>query len=121
MIINNEQTIKEIQAAFNAMFPGLKIEFYSEEHKSQEGSPAASQYGPNETIGNIRKTKGTSDIAIDPEMSVESLERAFHDNLGLNIQIFRRSNQLWLQTSKTDSWSLKEQNRKGLASVQDQG
>ena len=118
MIINDNQTIREIQEAFSQMFPGLKIEFYSAEHGKKEGSHANTQYHSDETIGNIRQVDNTADINIDPEMSVGSLEQAFHDLLGLNAQIFRRSNQLWLQTSATDSWSLKEQNRKGLASVQ---
>ncbi len=47
------------------------------------------------------------------DMSVSELEQLFLTKYGLNAQVFRRSGNLWLQTSATDHWTLAEQNRKG--------
>ena len=118
MKISDTNTIHEIQQAFSESYPGLKIEFYDKRHEKAEGSPADSQYDPSMTIGEIRDVHGTQEVLVDPEMTVAQLEANFRDRLGLNVQIFRRSNTLWLQTSTTDNWKLKEQNRKGLASIQ---
>ena len=45
------------------------------------------------------------------------VESDFRDLFNLNIQIFRKSKDLWLQTSATDDWSLEKQNSKGLHSM----
>lgn len=119
MVIDNNMTIASIQKSFQDMFGGLKIEFYKSSHEDHEGSKAKDQYEADKTIGDIRTAHGAEVITIDPSVSVGELEQKFHDQLGLNVQVFRRSNTLWLQTSKTDDWSLQEQNRKGLASIQD--
>jgi len=36
------------------------------------------------------------------------------DQFGLHVQIFRKSGDLWLQTSKTDEWTIEHQNARGL-------
>ena len=118
MVVEDNMSIQQIQTSFQKMFPGLKIEFYKSGHKAHEASKAEDQIKENKTIGEIRSVKGTQVVIIDPTMSVAKLENQFKDQLGLNIQIFRRSNNLWLQTSATDDWTLQEQNRKGLASIQ---
>lgn len=118
MVIEDNMSISKIKSSFQEMFPGLKIEFYKSEHKSHEASRAEDQIVGDKTIGEIRSVEGTQVIIINPTMSVAKLEKQFQDQLGLNVQIFRRSNTLWLQTSATDDWTLQEQNRKGLASVQ---
>ncbi|MBK6949217.1 MAG: hypothetical protein IPH16_15200 [Haliscomenobacter sp.] len=49
-------------------------------------------------------------------MTVREFEQAFYDTYGLNVQVFRRSGNIWIQTTATDSWTLAEQNRKGSSS-----
>ena len=46
-------------------------------------------------------------------MSVADLEKAFMNKFGLLTQVFRRSGNIWLETSITDGWSLKQQNDLG--------
>ena len=46
-------------------------------------------------------------------MKVSELEKAFSDIFGLNVQVFRKSNNMWLQTTITDKWSLEKQNQNG--------
>jgi hypothetical protein len=46
-------------------------------------------------------------------MSVADLEKAFMNKFGLLTQVFRRSGNIWLETSITDGWSLRQQNALG--------
>ena len=46
-------------------------------------------------------------------MKVGTFEQIMFDMFGLNVQVFRKSYNEWLQTWSTDMWSLEEQNRRG--------
>jgi hypothetical protein len=46
-------------------------------------------------------------------MTVQELERVFQEELGLFIQVFRRSGKVWLETTATDNWTLFKQNEEG--------
>ena len=118
MYIKEEKTLERIQNEFNELFPFLKIEFYTGKHESGEGSPAMQQLDPALTIGESRRKKTEGDLHIRPDMSVGALESEFADKYGLNAQVFRRSGEIWLQTTATDSWTLEDQNRKGERSTQ---
>ena len=118
MLINDDKTLEGIQAEFSKQFPFLKIEFYSGKHESGEGSPAMQQLDPSLTIGEARRKKVEGDLNVDPDMKVSELETRFADKYGLNAQVFRKSGDIWLQTTATDSWTLADQNRKGERSTQ---
>ena len=38
---------------------------------------------------------------------------ADEDQYGIHVQVFRKSKSLWLETTATDNWSLREQNKTG--------
>jgi hypothetical protein len=116
MIISDEKTIKEVQLDFHKHFPGLKVEFYHSHHQEGEGSPIKEQINQNELLKSARKVHTEGDFVIDEEMSVGQFEQVFYEQFGLNIQVFRKSGSLWLQTTSTDDWSLADQNRKGTSS-----
>jgi hypothetical protein len=40
---------------------------------------------------------------------VQQVEDKFKNELNLNVQIFRKSGDVWLQTTSTDEWTLLEQ------------
>jgi hypothetical protein len=46
-------------------------------------------------------------------MTVTDFENALMDQFGLSAQVFRRSGNLWLETTITDYWTLKQQNEHG--------
>ena len=118
MKISGETKISEIQGVFHKSFPGLKIKFYLKEHAEGEGSSKDMELGEdlllNELVANIKP----GELSFDREQTVSQLEQQLEKNLGLHAQVFRRSNKLWLQTTATDGWTIKEQNRKGLSSIQ---
>lgn len=113
MIIQDNKPLRALQIEFHQFFPFLKIEFYEGRHASGEGSPIREQLDPNLTLGQVRKIHKKGDLKIDPAMTVADFEQQFADQYGLNVQVFRKSGNLWIQTTATDGWTLDTQNRKG--------
>ncbi|GAB5538637.1 MAG: hypothetical protein Salg2KO_07400 [Salibacteraceae bacterium] len=111
--ISDNHTINELQNKFNEHFPFLKIEFYKKEHEVGEGNKDASLIASDKRIGDIRTVHDTGDLSIHGNQKVSTLEGAFHDMYGLNVQVFRKSGDVWLQTTATDEWTLSEQNQTG--------
>lgn len=112
MIIKDNKKINEIQAEFNAKFPNLKIEFYKVQHHTGEGTSEKSKLDNNLTIGEIRTIHTSGDLSINGHQKVSTLENNFLTDYGLNIQVFRKSGSLWLQTTSTDNWTLSDQNER---------
>jgi hypothetical protein len=116
MIITDEKKIRDIQEEFQRKFPNLKLEFYKKGHESGEGSPDKEKISPENTISQVRTVHKEGDLSIDGHQKVSTLESNFADLYGLNVQVFRRSKGIWLQTITTDHWTLTEQDRKGAES-----
>ena len=117
MIISDDKTIKNIQDEFQEKFPFLKLEFYTTPHKVGEGSAEKLHIEGDKTIGKIRKIHNSGNLSINGHLKVSTFEQSFYDKYGLNVQVFRRANRIYLQTSTTDSWTLSEQNKKGEESL----
>lgn len=118
MKIIDNKTIAEIQSEFKDLYPGLKIEFYKSKHESHKGSPIDDQWPSNLKLADIRSKHNKGELILSPEMRVADLEKDFEDKFGLHVQVFRKSRNLWLQTSVTDEWTLEKQNQKGLHSME---
>lgn len=115
MIISDQKKIREIQQEFSEKFENLKLEFYTKSHNSESGSPADQLIDPENTLGEIRTVHKSGDLSINGHLKVSTLEQHFHDDYGLNVQVFRRSGDIWLQTTSTDEWTLAEQDKRGHA------
>lgn len=113
MTIQDKRTLKETQKEFNQKFPFLQIKFYAEKHNPGETSPVQQKLNNDLTIGEVRTVHSEGDLSVNANQKISTLEKAFLDEFGLNVQVFRKSGNLWLQTSKTDHWTLGEANRKG--------
>ena len=46
-------------------------------------------------------------------MTVNQLELLIFSKFGLAAQVFRKSGNVWLETSATDNWTLLQQNNEG--------
>lgn len=113
MIIHDKRTLREVQQEFNQKFPYLRIKFYAGHHDVGEGSPVQEKLDSSLTIGEARTNHSEGDLSVNPNQKISTLEHNFDEKFGLNAQVFRKSGNLWLQTSKTDHWTLAEANRKG--------
>lgn len=117
MRISDQITIGELQEEFSTLFPGLKIEFYKTKHQHYMPSPKNELLDALSKIGDIRKVHTEGLLNICPLMRVVDFEDEMKKIYGLNIQVFRKSIDIWLQTSSTDDWSLAKQNEKALRSI----
>jgi hypothetical protein len=111
MFINKQKQLKQIQEEFHNQFPFLKLEFYSGFHKQGEDSEKRNVLDENLTVGDAGSLTNEQNVIISESMKVSELEKLFKDIFGLSVQVFRKSNNLWLQTTITDSWSLEKQNQ----------
>jgi hypothetical protein len=105
--------ISDIQKEFNEVFPFLKIEFFKTKSFSR-AEFMAHQIIPSQkkiSEGQLAITDG--DINIPSEMKVKELEKIFRDQFSLAAQVFRKSGNLWLETTMTDDWTLQQQNDHG--------
>ena len=108
--INNNTTIEEIKNKFHRYYPFLKLEFYKSSHMLGEGSENKDLIKENLQISKIRKDGRNKSIYLSPDSTVYYLEHEFEKLFGFHVQVFRKSKSLWLETTATDKWTLREQN-----------
>jgi hypothetical protein len=113
MKITDEKKIIDIQSDFNSLFPYLKVEFYKSSHEEGEGTEQSSILDPYTKIRAASQKDSSGELKINEEMKVAELEKVLADQFGLNAQVFRKSQGIWLQTTATDHWTLKQQNESG--------
>jgi hypothetical protein len=111
LVLENGMLIRDIQKKFNDLYPFLKIEFYKEKHPSNQLSPRNGKLDHNAAIDSIRNDGTVCQVDIDGEITVGQLEKEFWDKAGLSVQVFRKSGNLWIETSLTDDWTLEKQNK----------
>lgn len=110
IIINKNEKLKDIQQQFQEHYPFLKIEFYKKAHEEGQGSAPKTHLDNNLTIGEVQKTNKEGLLHIRAITKVAELENDLVEQFGLSAQVFRKSGNVWLQTTKTDDWTLAEQN-----------
>jgi hypothetical protein len=112
ILIDDSVQLFEIQEIFNNHFPYLKLEFFKWD-PIQEKTYSKSELitDVNKTVGEIRHIHRAGSISINGHQKVSTLEKNLFKGFGINAQVFRKSNQTWLQTSSTDEWTLQEQNQ----------
>ncbi|MBK8625592.1 MAG: hypothetical protein IPN86_08560 [Saprospiraceae bacterium] len=119
MKISASATVQDIFNQFNDTFPYLRLEFYNHAHGANVGSDKKDQVSHQMLLKQLNPTLTEVEININPEMSVADFEKMMLDKFMLNVQVFRKSADIWLQTSATDHWSLEKQNGKGQRSGED--
>lgn len=92
----NNDFLSRLQKDFNGTFPFLKIEF------------------PAQSRPNILYTDGAPlKIEFDQEKTVAEVEKEILQVFGIGVKIFRRSANVWVETSLTSDWTLQRQNKQG--------
>lgn len=110
--LNKFAKLKEIQDDFARAFPYLKIEFFRHPHNVYEASPKKDIRQPGNAMIATRKNVD-AELLVEGSMTVAQLEQAFFAATGLNVQVFRKSGTVWIETSLTDDWTLEHQNKEG--------
>jgi hypothetical protein len=115
MVLSIEQyrTLEELQRKFSAAYPFLKIEFFRNGQGLQRAYPSQFLLDKRLPVKDARKSKQAGNISIEDGLTVGQLEQIFLDKFGLTVQVFRKSGKVWLETTMTDKWTLKQQNEHG--------
>lgn len=118
MKITQDTKLKNFKEQFSGRYKGLRIEFYQNAHQPYEGTHVQNTLDDEAVMSDLVSVQLPYSLTFDDDMSVNDFEQLLETELGLHAQVFRRSNAIWLQTTKTDDWSLGKQNTKGLHSIQ---
>ncbi len=105
--------ISEVQKDFNTLFPFLKLEFFRNRNYVEPDYSAQSIIPHNRKIAEGQSAITDGQIDITPQMKVIELENILNKDFSLAVQVFRRSGNLWLETTMTDNWTLEQQNEHG--------
>ena len=105
--------ISDLQKDFNNAFPFLKIEFFQNRNQQLPAFTFQQILPHNRRIVEGQSAVTDGDIEISSDMKVKDLEKIFKDQFSLAAQVFRRSGNLWLETTMTDDWTLEQQNEHG--------
>jgi len=108
LYISQNRAISEVQQDFNKAYPFLKIEFYK---NSEPGF--ARRHLTNSMMIRAAGLTRSGELDINDTMTVGYLENILREKFGLHVQVSRRSGTLWLETTMTDNWTLKQQNDHG--------
>ena|SRR5690606_8341614 len=113
--ISEEAIIADIQRAFQEAYPCLKLEFYQQPHEIGQASRIEQRIIPDTPIEDIRMMHTFGWIDISPQRTAADLEHDLRRRFGLSAQVLRRSGSLWLETTRTDHWTLAQLNEAGRA------
>ena len=111
--ISNSRLVADVKADFNKDFPYLKLEFIRSNGHRETAIYSKDRVTEDSDIGAIRTKQFEGEIEYNENSSVADFENKFYELFGLNVQIFRRSGNIWLETTMTDNWTLKMQNEHG--------
>jgi hypothetical protein len=113
LYISPNRLICDIQKEFNEVFPFLKIEFFKTKSFARSDFMAHQIIPSHQKIGDGQQAIKDGDIEVSEEMKVSELEKIFKAQFNLSAQVFRKSGNLWLETTMTDDWTLVQQNNHG--------
>lgn len=111
--IDDTKKIEDIKTAFNHSFKFLNLGFFTKSHKIGEPSAKRDLIDDEKTLAEIRQKHTAGDLLIDASMLVSEVESAFENQFGVHVQVFRKQNDVWLETTNTDNWTLEKQNETG--------
>ena len=113
LYISPNRLICDIQKEFNEAYPFLKIVFFKTKSFSRSDFMAHQIIPSKQKIGDGQQAIKDGDIEVTEEMKVSELEKIFKAQFNLSAQVFRKSGNLWLETTMTDDWTLQQQNDHG--------
>ena len=113
LIINNRRRISDLQKDFSEAFPFLKIEFFTKAHAYKSVNERGDIITGDKPIGSIRTNNQDGVIELIETRTVAEFEDQLRIQFGLFAQVFRKSGNVWIETSLTDEWTLGIQNKEG--------
>jgi hypothetical protein len=116
ILVRANKSISQFRKEFQSLFPFLKVEFFTTQHNEGESSRKEDIVEDTTLLGKLTHKEGEVDI--DPQISTAEFEKLLMHEFALNAQIFRKSGSVWIETSRTDDWTLAFQNEEGRKSTE---
>ena len=110
--INDKMTILDLQQQFNNVFPFLKLEIF-EITLSSNGRSKSRIQPTYKQLGACRRIHTDGILQVSVNHTVQKLVDALWQQFGISAGVFRQSGNLWIETSLSDTWTLKSQNEEG--------
>ena len=105
------RTVGELQHDFNKAYPFLRVDIIKE-IKGNNGPIIKQRLTRNIDLAAAGKLKEGM-LELGDYMTVGQLEKIFREQFGINVQVSRKSGPVWLETTVTDTWTLRQQNEHG--------
>jgi hypothetical protein len=103
--IRDNFQVSDLKDRFEKCFQELTIEFF---FSTKNTLDAVSLAGKNQRIGDIRRLHVEGDLAIKSWYTVSQVKQEFSDKYGLNIEIYRKENNAWVNSSRMEDLTLRE-------------
>lgn len=117
LLLTNSKTIADVKTAFSAFFPHLKIEFFTQPHDNTKASWSKYMiFVQDQTLQKIGLLK-EGVVVLSNDTITGEFEQFLSVRYGLFVQVFRKSMSSWLETTQTDTWTLREQEEHGKESA----
>lgn len=118
--INRSGSIRDIQKEFSSYFPYLTIDFFRLPHTGKKLSPKSEKLDKNTPVEQMVKWDDDKIMEINEKMTISQFE-SMMEQIGMFVQVFRKSGRVWIETSYTDDWTLERQNEEGkmMSSIHD--
>lgn len=110
--ISSDSLIKDIQYQFSMLYPYLKIEFCKKTGKTYTTSKIENA-SPQNRIKELTQLDTPQKVNINQTRTVAELASEFYKKIGLTVQLFRKSGNIWNIISLTEGWTLENQNKAG--------
>lgn len=108
--------IKDLKKQFHEYFPSLKIEFFRTGHDVDGGNSKANML-PNDTLLKDIIGQKEGQVEFSGDTSVAQFEQMFSELFNLNVQVFRKSGEVYIETTRTDDWTLDQSHKEALGSM----
>ena len=105
------RSVGDVQQDFSREYPYLRIDFFKNVD-GKLGSLIKQRLSRTAKLSSSGRLK-EGELEIYDEMTVGHLEKTFRERFGINMQVSRKSGPVWLETTVTDKWTLKQQNEHG--------
>jgi len=109
--LKKNKTVCDVRVEFTNEFPFLAIEFYKLV-QGRLGSSIRQKMVKSTGLANSGLRR-EGQLEVLETMTVKQLEKTFIEQFGLLVQVSRKSGTVWLETTISDGWTLKQQNEHG--------
>ena len=114
IMIKPDTKLSEIKKSFSHAYPFLKLEFFTRAHAWQESSSVDDILSDIVSAAEASKNNIISGfIEINFWQKTGVVESIFKNKFDLFVQVYRKHNDQWIQTSGTDELTLEQQNDAG--------